>query len=110
MILKNDWIYKDSNEKETYSGTPIERLYKCTGGFGCDAKTNGTHIGGFLVHSCIKFAIRGYGYMERIATKQEIDEAYHRLTTDFTVEEITKKVDLLSGGMKDLAIRIPKKE
>lgn len=76
VIIKNDWIYKDfSEESETIQGTIAERVFFCRGGFGCDPIANGTLIGGFIVHNRYELGIRGYRYMERLATEDEIKEA-----------------------------------
>ena len=76
VIIKNDWIYKDfSEESETIQGTVAERVFYCRGGFGCDPKAHGTLIGGFIVHNKHELGIRGFGYIERLATEVEIKEA-----------------------------------
>lgn len=76
VIVKNDWIYKDfSDESETIQGTAIERVFYCRGGNGCSPITYGTLIGGYIIHNGYSLGIRGFGYMERLATVNEIEKA-----------------------------------
>ena len=75
VILKDDWIYKDFENKETIKGTIVERVFYCRGGFGCNPEANGTLIGGYIIFNGLSLGIRGYGYMERLATKEEIQNA-----------------------------------
>lgn len=76
VVIKNDWIYKSfSEDSETIQGTAIERVFYCRGGFGCDPIAHGTLIGGFIVHNRHELGIRGFRYMERLATEDEVKEA-----------------------------------
>lgn len=74
VILTNDYIYY--KEDELLIGTPEERVFLCTGGFGCHSYTSGTLIGGSLIAQQYRMAIRGIGgSIERLATKEEIQKA-----------------------------------
>jgi hypothetical protein len=75
VILKNDYIYLDSAKGIVLIGDPSQRVFKCRGGSGCKPYTNGTLISGTIVSTNMDMAIRGYDYMERIATDEEIAEA-----------------------------------
>lgn len=76
VIIKNDWIYKDfSDDSETIKGTIIERVFYCEGGNGCSPIAHGTLIAGYIVHNGYSLGIRGYDYMERLSTEDEIRDA-----------------------------------
>lgn len=75
VILKNDWIYKDFSNEETITGNAVERVFYCGGGYGCSPITSGTLIGGTVIHNGFKIGIRGYHYMERLATVDEVKQA-----------------------------------
>lgn len=59
---------------EYYKGSIVERVFKCTGGFGCDPDTMGKAVFGLMLYDGEKFRAEGY-QIERLATDQEISDA-----------------------------------
>lgn len=76
VILTDDYIYINSETEETIKGDPEKRVFLCEGGYGCSKQTMGSLISGILIHLNYKMAIKGIGgYIERLATDEEIEEA-----------------------------------
>jgi hypothetical protein len=59
---------------EDFTGSPIQRVFRCDSGFGCSSYTMGNAVFGEFVFDGEKCRVEGF-QIERLATAEEVKEA-----------------------------------